>query len=185
MEFSYRISETDYLNAERPLKISKSSIVKTIMFWLIILACLMVLITWLQHSPQRAPVVQPPTVHRVEPSRNAWDYIEGFGPLLLAVGLWALTSVLGPKLLRRRYKKDPAMQGQFTVTLTPESISIQNTAGISTRSGWDSYFGWYEAKGVMVLFSRPATRFLVSLAGLSDAQQNELRGILTAALPKK
>jgi hypothetical protein len=77
------------------------------------------------------------------------------------------------------------MRGQFTVTLTPESISIQNSTGTSSGSDWKSYIGWYEAKGVMVLFSRPATRLLISLAGLSDAQKDELRGILAAAIPRK
>ncbi len=187
MEFSYRISEADYLEAFNPkFKGRMKSVVKTILFWIIVLVCLMVLITWLQHSPQRASVVQPPAIHRVGPNHIAWDYIEGFGPLLLAVVTLVLLPVLTPKLQRRRYRKDPAMQGQFTVSITRESISVQNSAGTFHRSGWEPYRVWYETKGVMVLFSRPAAHsMVVNLAGLSESQQNELRSILTAALPRK
>ena len=187
MEFSYRISEEDYLKAFNPKFMGRTkSVVKTILFWIIILACLMVLVTWPQHSPHRAPVVQPPATHRVGPSHNAWDYIEGFGPLLLAVESLVLVPVLTPKLQRRRYRKDPAMQGKFTVNITRQSISVQNSTGTFHRSGWEPYRVWYETKGVMVLFSRPAAHsMIVNLAGLSESQRDELRGILSEAIPKK
>jgi hypothetical protein len=89
-------------------------------------------------------------------------------------------------ILRRRFRKDPLMQGQFTVNITPESISIENATGTSSQSKWDDFFVWYEAEGVIVLVSRSKTSsILIGLAGLSEAQRDELRGILTAALPKK
>jgi len=180
MEFSYRISEEEYLNADSPLRISKFSTVKTVVFWLFILVCLMVLITWVQRSSQRMPVVQQPTVRDVGSNNHVWDYISGLVIVLPVVSL-----VLRPKLLRRRYRKDPAMQGQFTVSVTPESIIVQNSVGTFCRSGWESFFGWYEAKGVMVLFSRrPFARILISLAGLSDSQCGELRNILLTVFPK-
>ena len=187
MEFSYRISEEDYLKAFNPKFMGRTkSVVKTILFWIIILACLMVLVTWPQHSPQRAPAVRPPAVHSVSSGHNAWDYIEGFGQLLLAVVTLVLLPVLTPKLQRRRYRKDPGMQGQFTVNITLESISVQNSTGTFHRSGWEPYRVWYETKGVMVLFSRPAAHsMIVNLAGLSESQRDELRGILSEAIPKK
>lgn len=187
MEFSYRISEAEYLNAFNPkFKGRMKSVVKTILFWIIVLACLMVLITWLQHSSHRAPVVQPQAVHRVGPNYNAWDYIEGFGPLLLAVVTLVLFPSLAPRFQRRRYWKDPAMQGLFTVNITRESISVQNSAGTFHRSGWEPYRVWYEMKGVIVLFSHPAAHpMIVNLAGLSESQRDELRGILSTAIPKK
>jgi hypothetical protein len=88
-------------------------------------------------------------------------------------------------ILRRRFRKDPLMQGQFTVNITPESISIDNAIGTSSQSKWNAYRAWYEAEGVIVLVSRSWAGFLIGLAGLSEAQRDELRGILTAALPKK
>jgi hypothetical protein len=38
---------------------------------------------------------------------------------------------------------------------------------------------------LIVLVLHSGAYFMISKAGLSDPQQNELRGILTAALPKK
>ena len=87
--------------------------------------------------------------------------------------------------LRRIYRKDPLMQGQFTVNLSPESISIQNTAGTSAKTGWNIYKGWREGKGIIVLLLHPGTAFAMSLAGLSEPERSELRGVLNSALPKK
>jgi len=79
------------------------------------------------------------------------------------------------------------MQGEFTVDLKPDSITIQNSVGTFFRSVWNAYFGWYEARGVIVLLSHVATPIstLIPLAGLSEAQRDELCGILSAALPKR
>jgi len=109
------------------------------------------------------------------------------GSLVLMVGLWVLHSVVSPKLRRLGYRKDPSMQGEFTVDLKPDSITIQNSVGTFFRSVWNAYFGWYEARGVIVLLSHVATPIstLIPLAGLSEAQRDELCGILSAALPKR
>jgi hypothetical protein len=78
------------------------------------------------------------------------------------------------------------MQGKFTVNITRQSISVQNSTGTFHRSGWEPYRVWYETKGVILLFSRPAVHSLiVNLAGLSESQRDELRGILNEAVPKK
>jgi hypothetical protein len=86
--------------------------------------------------------------------------------------------------LRRQYRKDPAMQGQFTINITPESISTHNTAGSSSNTGWNIYDYWREGKGMILIVCQSGVAVPISLAGLSEAQQNELRGILAAALPK-
>jgi hypothetical protein len=107
-------------------------------------------------------------------------------PAILIVGAWFFVVFrLQPMLLRRRYRKDPSMQGQFTVNITQESISTQNTAGSSSRTGWNIYKHWREEKGLILLVFHSGAYFLLSLAGLSEPQRDELRGILAAALPKK
>jgi hypothetical protein len=184
VEFSYRISEEEYLNAEKPN--SKSgAVIKTILFWLIVLAFLMLVITAFQHFLHPAPIAQHPTTPHAGSHFSVAEFFGDSWPLDVILVVWVLISALSPKFQRRRYRKDPAMKGQFTVSLTLESISVHNSVGTFSQSGWDSYFTWYEAKGVIVLFSRSATRLLIGLAGLSDAQQNELRGILTSAIPRK
>jgi hypothetical protein len=65
------------------------------------------------------------------------------------------------------------------------STEPENTAEASSQSKWNAYFVWYDAESVIVLVSRPRVRkTLIGLAGLSEAQQDELRGIFTASLRK-
>jgi hypothetical protein len=185
MEFSYRISETDYLNAEKPLKTSISSTVKSIVFWLVIIAFGIVVITAVSYITPHPPVAQQSAVQSVGSNRNVFDYLDSFALILATVTL-VLPPIIMPKLAHRRYRKDPAMQGQFTVNITPASLSVQNTVRALTQFEWNRGVFWYEAKNVVVLiFRRPLARYLISLASLSESQRDELRGILTAALPKK
>jgi hypothetical protein len=44
---------------------------------------------------------------------------------------------------------------------------------------------WCEGKSVIVLMFHSGTYSILSLAGLSEPQRGELRGILTAALQKR
>src|ERR1035438_9832749 len=73
------------------------------------------------------------------------------------------------------------MQGQYTVSVTPESVATQNTAGTSSKTGWNIYNYWREGKDVILLVFHSGSYFLLSLRELPDAQRDELRGILTAA----
>lgn len=77
------------------------------------------------------------------------------------------------------------MQGEFTVNIEPGSIAVRNTAGTLFQAGWNVFERLGERKDVIVLFLRSGEVTILSLAGLSDYQRNELRSILTAALPKK
>jgi hypothetical protein len=102
------------------------------------------------------------------------------------VGVWLFIVLrLGPTRLRKMYRKDPLMQGEFTVDLTPASISVQNTAGLSSQFGWNLFEYWRDGKDLMVLVYYSSAYFIINLAGLSEAQRAELRGMIGAALPKK
>jgi len=87
--------------------------------------------------------------------------------------------------LRYLYRRDPRMQGQFTVNISRDSISTENTAGTTSTSAWNVYDYWCEGKGVIVLMFNSGTYSVLSLAGLSEPQRGDLRGILSAALPKR
>ena len=71
------------------------------------------------------------------------------------------------------------------VNLTKESVSIDNSAGVSSKSSWNLFDSWFIEKSLLVLKHRSGIYVAMSLAALSEAQQDELRGILTAVLPKK
>ncbi len=139
----------------------------------------MLLFSVIQHGAQQ------PTMEPVAPPPSAFDKLLlawplGFLALLAFVKFWFL-----PMRLRRMYRKDPSMQGKFTVNITSTSISTQNAAGTSSQCGWNIYDYWREGKGVIVLVFHSGAYFILSLAGLTEPQRSELRGILTSALPKK
>jgi hypothetical protein len=187
MEFSYRISEAEYAAAFklRSRQASGSAVVKTVMFWVFILICLMVLWTVVQHSvPHPQPAEYRPSI----PSSTnvSSTVLTNSLPFLAIAGVWLfLLTRLGPRSLRRLYRKDPNMQGEFTVEITPESISTRNTSGVSTTSGWNIYDYWREGKDLIVLIYQSSAFTVLNIAGLSDIQRDELRTILSLALPKK
>jgi len=111
------------------------------------------------------------------------------GPIVLVLSLFCLFVVLlgrfGATAPRSKYREDPVMQGEFSVEITPQGIATRNTAGTSAKSGWNIYEYWREGKGLTVLVLRSGAYFTLNVAGLSDVQRQELRGILATALPKK
>lgn len=189
MEFSYRISEAEYLNAAK-LRSKGSvrfrSIKRSIIIWIAILAGIMVAMSYVQKSRQQSTSTQQETVESARAEDLPSRLIVNVGPLIIFVGIIAFVIFKGvPMQLRRRYRKDPAMQGQFTVKITSESISTENTAGTSSKTGWNIYDYWREGKGLILMVFQSGAAFPISLAGLSESQQDELRGILCAAIPKK
>jgi heme/copper-type cytochrome/quinol oxidase subunit 2 len=151
MEFSYRISEAEYLRGARPKSKGSSSYIKAILFWLVIIAFLVLLLTVVQHFTHQPSVTQQPAIQPVSAHHTASQYFSALSPLLAIVAIWILASKVQPMILRRRYRKDFSMQGQFTVNITPESISIENTAGASSQSKWNDFRFWYEADAFIVL----------------------------------
>ncbi len=193
MEFRFRLTEDEFVRGARlGRKASSRSSLKTALFWMTIMAGLMVLYAYLRPSDSPAPEpIQSATFQAAVPVLSTSDTRPGtlfqqVGPFLVIAGLWILIVMgLVPLRLRYLYRKDPRMQGQFTVEMTPDFLSMDNTAGTSSKSPWNVYEGWCESKGVVVLTAHSGAYSVMSLAGLSAGQQNEVRGILSAALPTK
>jgi hypothetical protein len=178
MEFSYRISEAECWKAWRLFYETTSGIktVKAVLLWLAIFVSL-ILVFW--HIHRCAQLLF--CINQVKS-----EFFVFISPGIFVFCVWIyLTIGFEHKELHRLCKKDPLMQGQYTVNITPESISTQNTAGLSSTVGWNIFDYWLEGKGFILLVFHSGSYFLLSLSGLSEPQQYELRSILTAALPKK
>jgi hypothetical protein len=189
MEFSYRISEAEYLRAARfrfKEAFRLGRIGKIIMIWGIIIACLMGAVSIVQIYRHQPPPAEQETAETASAEPLSSRLIENVVPLIVTFGImaWVMSGRV-PMGLRRIYRKDPSMQGQFTANITPESISIENTAGTSFRAGWNIYERWREEEGLLLLVLRSGASSMISLADLSSTQRDELRGILAAVLPKK
>ena len=190
MEFTFRVSEADYLRSWKlRLNPRGSRTLKTVMFWVFILACLLLLWRVVERGASTTSGTgEPGTTQKLEaPPQNsgttAHALLVNVGPFIVLVAVWVfMIRRLGPTGVRRMYRKDPLMQGQYTVNITPESISTQNSAGTSTKSTWNVFASWHEGKDVILLLYYTGAYFILSL---SEGQRTELRGILTTALPKK
>lgn len=77
------------------------------------------------------------------------------------------------------------MQGHFTADISTSVLLLENTAGVSWRMTWNIFEFWREKKDVIILGLRAGTYIILGLTELSDAQRDELRGILAIALPKQ
>lgn len=193
MEFSYKLTEAEFLRGARlERKASSRSSLKTALFWMSIMAGLMILFASIRSRNPQAPVTSSAAIFRsaqpnpATPGDKTAATLQQVGPFLVIAGLWILlVKGLVPLRLRYLYRKDPRMQAHFVVELTQDSISTYNAAGTSSRSAWNVYDGWSEGEGIVVLMFHSGAYSIMSLAGLSPLQQDEVRGILTAALPRK
>jgi hypothetical protein len=192
MEFSYTVTLAEYRKAWRlERKASSRSSLKTAAFWIFVMACLMVLYVVVQPVEDQLVVHHPPVQQASisEPANRGAELSDSLvyvGPFLVLAGVWILiVTGLVPMRLRYLYRKDPRMKGRFTVNITQDSISTENTAGTSSKSAWNIYDYWCEERGVIVLMFHSGAYSVLSLAGLSEAQRAELRGILNTTLPKR
>jgi hypothetical protein len=184
MEFSYWVSEAEYAQAWKAARSGSYRLIRFLTWfmlsWLSVFLVVILLWVFAYYTSPQLPV------QHLHSSASASGTVGVMLPFLLVLCVWIFVLVgFTPMHIRRRYRKDPTMQGQFTVSITPDSISTSNTVGASSQSGWNVYRGWGEGKGVIVLLSHPGTYFILSLAGLTEPQRLELRAIVCGALPRK
>lgn len=183
MQFSYNISEDEFLKAVRLRCRRNSSVTKIVMFWAFILICLVLLWGTITRSRQSSAIDDAPVPTDVSPtSSSSW-----FPITMISVGLVVVLQIKywSPRRLRRLYRKDLAMQGRFTVEMTPESLEIGSTAGFTSRSNWNLYEFWSEKNHLIVLVLLSSAFVVLNTAGLPEPQRAELRGILSSAVPQK
>jgi len=106
--------------------------------------------------------------------------------ILLAVLLFFFGYVflLLPWIALRPIRKNPSLLAVRQASATSEYFDVQAEGG-SSRLKWSVYKYWREGKNVIILKVVSGQYQAVSKRALADAQREELRAILTAALPKK
>jgi hypothetical protein len=193
MEFSYKVTEAEFREGWRvERRASSRSSLKTAAFWISIMLGLLLLYRVMQpshHQPGIANLHAEAQVSTAGPASQqtpASTLIERAGPFLVLAGLWIIiVTALVPMRLKYLYRKDPRMHAKFTVDITPNFIFTHNSAGTTSKTGWNVYDYWCEGKNVIVLAFLSGSHSIVSLAGLSELQRGELRGILSASLRKR
>ena len=197
MEFTYRISEADYLAAANlQRRDMRKGPVKAVMFWVFILVCLFTLWSIVSNGgrqsnsnssiPNATSSEGLTTGDSPQTTGTSSALLFNVGPFLLLILVWIiLVFWLGPIRLRSQYRIDPSVHGEITVNITPESLSSPSTAGVTSQSGWNIYKRWVEERDLVLLVRHSPIYVILNIAGLTDGQRAELRGILSTALPKK
>jgi len=247
MEFSYRISEAQYAQAWKLRRAGRSAqaTLRTVVFWVFIVICLLILWAMVSKSAHQGKVVEygySDLYQKVENDQVLEATIEGntlrgrlkaspqdefdtalpynhddltkamlahgvtftikpgqnntwlvllinIGPAVAIIAAWIfILRRMGPWVPTnpdRVYRNDPVMQGEFTVNIAPVGISIRNTAGTSSQSGWNVYEYWREGKDLIVLKSLSPGQLMINVAGLTEIQRQEIRSTLASVLPKK
>jgi len=192
MEFSYQITEAEYVQATKlkPLRSLLSKVFRVvkwmILFWVAVFVGLVLLWVVVERSGPPRPAVQHTPATSAPRASVLKAIVLTFGPFLL-IGGGSIYLMFGfePMLTRREYRSSARMQGQFTVIITPGSISVRDFAGASAQAGGDFYEWWYENKGLILLRLRSGACSIVSLSGLSETERVDLRGMLAVTLPKR
>jgi hypothetical protein len=197
MQLTYQVNEADFRQACK-LRMRSGlggKTLKTVMFWVFVLVCLMLLWAVVTRSNEKrsedsaTPVTQSQQDSQAPvPAETSLPrtLLVNVGPFVLIAGVWAFILFrLMPWSVRRAYRKDPVSQGVFTIDVNPSGMDIQNTAGISSQVQWNVFEWWREKRNVIAVTYKSGAFFIISLAQASEPQREELRGILSGALPKK
>ena len=193
MEFSFTVSDAEFRRSWRVArKASSRSSARTAVFWISIMTGMMLLFRYVQPGSHQtavsyhSAVLHPSAAGAANSIVTLSTFSERVGPFLVLAGVWILVvGGLVPLRLHYMYRKDPRMLGQFNVNITRDSITTETSVGTFSKSAWNVYDYWSEEKGVIVLMFHSGAYSIVSLAGLSEARRDELRAILSAALPKR
>jgi len=196
LEFSYNITEAEYRRfcrlRDRSFPATLFRLIRNlVLFWMLVmitLALLWILVSAGSHTEksQEHPTKQTASQSSSASLNTTLRLVLTTGVFIAILGVSVFALFISPGLqIKSRYRKDPLMQGTFNVNALPNSISIKNSSGFSSQTDWILYRSWRETKGLIILQMKDDVDFPISLAGLSEPQRTELRGILVAALPQK
>ena len=84
----------------------------------------------------------------------------------------------------RPIRKNPSLLNTRQASVTSDQFEVQAEGGSSSLK-WAMYKYWREGKNVIILKVISGQYQMISKTGLSEAQLDQLRNILIAALPRK
>ncbi|MGO9317505.1 MAG: hypothetical protein ACLPXT_04030 [Terracidiphilus sp.] len=178
MEFTTRITEQDYLMAYRlRTKSTSTTICFIIIYAFAALVAMRIISAFVvkYQNPQDLSAAQD----FVAISINLMPI------LILTFFLTLFYYVFIPFNLRKKYRKTVHYREGIVQKLSTEGISETTSVGSFVSYSWSFCDYWRESRAVFVLILQSGIYFTYPKACLSAEQQNELRVILAAALPKK
>lgn len=112
---------------------------------------------------------------------SPWDYLFPFIMLTCLLGL----RIYFPYLMGRTYCARTNQQGESVNELTSNGVSKKSSEGSLLYFPWTVCKSWRESQRVIIVIAEFGVCLVYPKACLTTKQQDELRGILTDAIPKK
>lgn len=183
MEFTFRISEQEYLQAARLYRKSVvNSKLRAILFVVFISICLVLLLSIVMKI-RNGPVDSVPQVHT---QLTTGLIAEQFGPVVLIAILWVVLIFILPRMrLRSVYRKSLALHGEVRVQATADAFTVRTSTGSTSTTPWSDVKKWCEGKDLILLIHPTKIYQIISVKDLPKPQREELRNILVTALPQK
>jgi len=179
MRFSVRVTQRDYIDAGH--MIQRKTFLRHVILWpYLAITCIVWLALGIAFlSGLNAPNGMEVPGHRSNPIED-----------VLSTGLWLLAggaSFIAFRAIRLRweYRNNPNLRAEICWTITAEGISVTSTMGDSSTEPWTVLKFWRESRQVLLLVYPSGIYHIIPKANLSAAQIEELRSLLTTALPER
>ena len=106
--------------------------------------------------------------------------------LLVVLILVSASSIMLPQWrISRMYRKNPERDAIVTLTVTLEQFGVRLEGKGNSSFNWTLYKYWREGKNVIILALHMGQHQFIPKTDLTPTQLDELRSILSTALPKK
>lgn len=179
MEFAIRVTQRDYGAADSMMW--RRTALHVIVFGAYIVATILVLAT-LGFDLLRAS-------SRPLESNAAADLNRSISGLVTSA-LWLLSGYFLFKVVRFirqrwEYRKNWNLHEETRWSVTSEGTSVRSKAGGSSYEPWKAYKCWRESRRLFLLIFPSGAYYTLPKHSLSSSEQDELRRIFAAALPKK
>ncbi|HWA94902.1 MAG TPA: hypothetical protein VG844_09900 [Terracidiphilus sp.] len=172
-------------------------IVKRIAFWLMVIVVLLALWSAVKGTGNQSDDKSAQTTSNYDSSNPNGDETSApqtsigkalstnLLPFLVIAGVWVWIFFWRiPQRTRDLYRKNPAIHGEITVNITPESF-ISSAAGSKSEIKWEMFDHWLDGGDFLLLVYKSTTSSIVNISGLTPSQCAQLRSILANALPQR
>lgn len=178
MQFTTRITEDDYVDANRlktrSLQRTVASVLVyslTALFWIFLVGA------WIAEHIYHAHSFL---------GQNAAELQRTFMPGAIAFLLWILAFRVYPaRVTRRKFRNAPSLHGDLFLEINTEGLMQKTAHGSYGFSRWPDFSYWRESKKMFIVVDPTNVFCMIPKASLGREQRNEIRSMLTAALPRR
>jgi hypothetical protein len=192
MEFSYKLSEAEYLLAGRiAVKRPGQPWARVLAYGYLLQIFLIVWGSFLAGMVLERSDMVGVTANDIQKTHAVREIVPA--SIVPAIALFfVIFLLLRMRLLRyfdrrrrlEHFRTDPGCQAETSVTATRQMIAFRSATG-SSESSWGCYAAWAELNGILILVTCAGVRKILKISGLSESEKEEFRSLLNLVLPKE